>query len=91
MENQFLKKYNKEQVLFHISLCDKVGKYDELYNSFEYMVKTFNQVSKSDRSYLDRAIKFLIQAKQKRLHKLTMLIEKENQQGVGFSKTFVTI
>jgi hypothetical protein len=81
MEIPHIRKYNKEQLLFHISLCDKVGKYEELYNSFDYMIRAYNQVSKSDRSYLDRAIKSIMQVKQKRLHKLSMLIAKENQEG----------
>jgi hypothetical protein len=73
--------YFREQYLYNIFLSDKCGRFEDVLNGFESMIRKYGcNLNKNERNLFEKNIKQLIQNRQKKLNKLYNLEKEAKKQ-----------
>lgn len=95
MEEEIFKDINnfenfaRDQYLYFAFICDKCERYEDMLKVLNYMFRKFEIIMKNEKNLFEKAIKNIIQNKQKKLNKLSNLI-KEAKKSQNCNKSFST-
>lgn len=67
--------FSRDQYLYFAFICDKCERYEDMLKVLLFMFRKFEIIMKNEKNLFEKAIKNIIQNKQKKLNKLSNLIK----------------
>lgn len=67
--------FTRDQYLYFAFICDKCERYEDMLKVLHYLFKKFEIIMKNEKNIFEKAIKNIVQNKQKKLNKLSNLLK----------------
>lgn len=67
--------FSRDQYLYFAFICDKSERYDDMLKVLQYMFKKYEVIMKTEKNIFEKAIKNIVQNKQKKLNKISNLLK----------------